>query len=264
MMTDFRLVRPATVDQAVAALADGAVPYAGGTELIAAMQLGLLQPPALVDLKPVPGLRGVTARDGEIVIGATTTHREIAASEQVRGHTALLARAATVLGNLRVRATGTIAGNVCFAEPRSDVLTALAALDARVTLRSATGQRAVPVTSFVEGAFTTVREETELLVSVHCPRTANPGSYARFQPAEYPTVAVAVTILPDGRCRTVVGAVGGSPQVFDTESPAAVDAAAIAERVEVIEDLNGAEDYKRHLTAVFIRRAIAGLRRDGA
>jgi len=261
MMADFQWVRPRTVEEALAALADGGVPYAGGTELVGAMRMGLLSAPVLVDLKRVQGLSGVRADDQELVVGATTTHREVTASADARQFAGLLATAAHVLGNERVRATGTVAGNVCFAEPRSDVLTAIVALDAEITLRSVNGTRRVPARDFVEAGFTTVRADDELMLSVHVPRTAARSFYTRFQPAEYPTVAVALVVQPDDAgCRVVVGAVGERPQWFDADSPGDVDVDRIAQDVEVLEDLNGAEDYKRHLVGVFVRRALAEAR----
>ena len=82
----------------------------------------------------------------------------------------------------------------------------------------------------------------------------------RFQPTEYPTIAVAlVDGTPDGGCRVVVGAVGERPNLFAFATLDDVDPGAIAERVEVSEDARGHEDYKRHLTEVFVRRALSQL-----
>ncbi|HEX6444745.1 MAG TPA: FAD binding domain-containing protein [Streptosporangiales bacterium] len=261
MISDFALVRPRTVADALAAMAHGGVPYCGGTELLAAMQLGMLAPDVLVDLKRLDALSGI-ARDGDrLVIGATTRHADIASSELVRSDAPVLATACGALGNQRVRATGSIAGNLCFAEPRSDVATALAALGAEVVLQSARGERTVPVAEFLEGALTTVRDDDELLVRVLVPRATGPQVYLRFQPAEYPTVSVAAVLRPSrpDPVGVVVGAVGERPYVTWAASPEAVDADAIAAHVDVIEDLGGAEDYKRHLVGVFVRRAAAEL-----
>jgi aerobic carbon-monoxide dehydrogenase medium subunit len=257
-MPEFRLRRPATVAEAVDDLAAGGVAYCGGTELVPVLQMGLLAPEVLVDLKRVEGLDGVSEAGDDVVIGARVTHDEAESSPLVRRHAAVLAEATARLGNARVRATGTLAGNICFAEPRSDVLTALVALQARVDLRSASGTRSVGVEEFVEGPFGTVREDDELLEAIRIPTRPTRGAYVRFQPAEYPTVTVAA-VEGDGGCRVVVGAVGEVPGVFTYPRAADVDAADIAERVDVTEDLNGGEDYKRHVTSVFVRRALAQL-----
>jgi carbon-monoxide dehydrogenase medium subunit len=259
----FALRRPTSVAEAVDELASGGVAYCGGTELVAVLRLGLIAPERLVDLKRVAGLEGITEAGDDIVLGARVTHDEAEQSPAVRQHAPVLAAATAQLGNARVRATGTLAGNVCFAEPRSDIVTALIALRADVVLLSAAGTRTVPVDEFVEGAFTTTRADDELLESIRIPRRQGRSAYVRFQPAEYPAVTVAATEDADG-CRVVVGAVGERPDVFTFPSVADVDVVAIAESVDVTEDLTGREDYKRHLTGVFVRRAIAQLQQGAA
>lgn len=263
MTRGFELRRPTSVAEAVDELASGGVPYCGGTELVAVLRLGLVAPERLVDLKRVAGLEGITEAGDDIVLGARVTHDEAEQSPSVRQHAPVLAAATAQLGNARVRATGTLAGNVCFAEPRSDIVTALIALRADVVLVSAAGPRTVPVDSFIEGAFTTTRADEELLESIRVPRTQGSSAYVRFQPGEYPAVSVAATEHADG-CRIVVGAVGERPDVFTFPSADDVDITAVAEGVDVTEDLTGREDYKRHLTGVFVRRAIAQLQRGAA
>ena len=258
MTPGFELRRPTSVPEAVEELASGGVAYCGGTELVAVLRLGLVAPERLVDLKRVVGLEGITEAGDDIVLGARVTHDEAERSPSVRQHAPVLAAATAQLGNARVRATGTLAGNVCFAEPRSDIVTALLALRADVVLVSATGSRTVPVDEFIEGAFTTTRADEELLESIRIPRTRGRSAYVRFQPAEYPAVTVAATEDSDG-CRIVVGAVGERPELFRFPSAGDVDVVAISEGVDVTEDLTGREDYKRHLTGVFVRRAIAQL-----
>ncbi|MGH3504046.1 MAG: FAD binding domain-containing protein [Nocardioidaceae bacterium] len=262
MSGDFSLLRPRTVNEAVRLLADGAgVPYCGGTELLPVIRMGLLRPDALIDLKRVRGLAGVADAGEWVTVGAATTHREIAGSGLLRAHAGILCTAAHALGNMRVRATGTVGGNVCFAEPRSDIAAALVALRASAVLRSAHGERTVRVDDFLESAFTTTRRDDELLVEIRLPKDVPPAAYVRFQPAEYPTVSVAV--VPPSHSRAgvlVVGAVGERPQRFEVGSLDDVDAEGLSWAVDVVPDLNGAEDYKRHLTAVFVRRALARVR----
>jgi carbon-monoxide dehydrogenase medium subunit len=252
----FDLHRPTTVEEAVDHLAAGGVPYCGGTELVMVLRMGLMSPESLVDLKRVGGLTGIIDAGDEIRLGARVTHDEAEASPLVGRFAPVLRAATAALGNARVRATGTLAGNICFAEPRSDVLTALLAVRAQVHLRSATGSRSLTVSDFVEGAFSTVREDEELLESIRIPQGVRAGSYVRFQPAEYPTVSVAAVTDAAGS-RLVVGAVGERPEVFEAPDLRDLDPDDVAARVDVTEDLNGAEDYKRHVTAVHVRKAIS-------
>lgn len=258
----FEHAAPADLSTVLAAVADGAVPYCGGTELLAAMSMGLLQPDRIVSLRKLEELRGIGTADGVLAIGATTTHREIARSEQVRTAAPLLADVAHRVGNARVRATGTIGGNLAFAEPRSDVSTVLIALGARVALADASGSRHVPLVDFLHGAYETDLQPGELLLRVDVPLgAADVGVYRKVTITERPVVGVAVARLREtGTWRVVVGAVGDEPYVAEAANLEDVDAVAIASAVDVMADLSGSEDYKRHLTEVTVRRCCEAAR----
>lgn len=263
MLPTFELSRPTTLDEAVGCIADGGVAYVGGTELLAAMNIGLVAPERLVDLKRLGELNGITVDDG-LTIGASTRHHQIAASEDVRRHAPMLAEACSNLGNARVRATGSIGGNICFADPRSDVTTTLLALQADINLYSADATRTVPIDEFVLGAMETDCEPDELVRSVRVPSAAGRHHvYLRHQPTEYPTLCVALTLerdRPEGPVRVVIGAVCERPQAFTAASLDAIDADEWLTDLDVIEDLNGSEAYKRHLVRVFVGRATARMR----
>ena len=239
-----------------------ALAYHGGTELLAVMRLGLLRPARLVDLKRVEGLAGVRRVGADVVIGAGTTHLQVGADSTIRAHAPLLAEVADLVGNVRVRASGTIGGNLCFAEPKSDVTTALMALGANVTLRTADAERTLTLGDFLLGGYMTDLQPGELLTEITVPADAA-GAYAyrKMQTAERPTVGVAATApgARGTRYRVVVGAVGEVPSVHEADNRDDFDPAAIAEQVDVIPDLAGAEDYKRHVTGVYIERTLADL-----
>lgn len=261
MIPAFDLRRPQTMEEALGLVADGATPYCGGTELIAAMKIGILRPDVLVDLKTLPVLRGISVQHGRVRIGGCTTHREVSGSPVVAEHAQALVSATSQLGNVRVRAVGSLGGNLCFAEPRSDVATALAVLGASVELTSSGGQREVSIKDFIAGPFTTIRDERELLTAVFVPAAGARSHYLRFQPAEYPTATVG--LLPGPPVRVAVGAVGGQPQVFRFGRLGDVSPGEIARRSEILPDLQGAEDYKRHLVAVLTERILAEARERG-
>lgn len=268
VLPDFQHARPTTVDEALDLLEDpDALPYHGGTELLAVMRIGLLRPQCLVDLKRVTELAAITTDDGHVVVGGGATHREVAADPIVRQHVPLLADVVRRVGNVRVRASGTVAGNLCFAEPKSDLATALLALEADVVLRSSSGERTMPVDEFLLGAYITDLQPGELLTQVRVRADyARRAVYRKYQTEERPSVGVAVVLsdLADPSCRVAVGAVGERPSLFAAPDPGGIDPRAIAEHLDVIPDLGGAEDYKRHVTAVTIARAIDDLQGDAA
>jgi carbon-monoxide dehydrogenase medium subunit len=260
VLPPFSLVRPSNLDDALAEIDDDALPYVGGTEILLAMRAGLLRPAALVDLKGVADLNRLETDEHTLRIGASATHHDVARHAAVVERVPLLADVLHRVGNARVRATGTLGGNLCFAEPKSDVATALVALDAGVVLRSPRGERALPVRDFVVGPYTTDREPDELLVRIDVPLVPERrGVYLKYQTMERPSVGVAA-VEWNGTRRVVVGAVSEIPMVFDDD----IDPEAIATAIDPIPDLTGSERYKRHVTSVFVARALALLQEDAA
>jgi carbon-monoxide dehydrogenase medium subunit len=277
--SDFRLHRPDGLADALAVrgeLGDEAALYAGGTELLLALKMGVLEYEHLIDLKRCPELRGVRELDGALRIGATTTHRELETSPLVARLLPALAELERNVANVRVRAAGTLGGNLAFAEPHADPPALLTALDARVELSGPDGTRALAVDDFVLGAYETALAVDELLTAVIVPVPA-PGvraTYRKVATLERPTVGVAAVgeLVGDvfaGSPAVVVGAVDERPLRVDATALSgfsmrdldAVQAVVEAARdlVDPVDDLSGSADYKRHLTGVVVRRALEHL-----
>jgi len=244
---------------ALESLGSGAVPIYGGTELLPAMGMGLLAPEKVVSLKAVEELRVCHVEHGCLVVGAGLTHLEISRHELVRSLVPLLGEVADGVGNIRVRSTGTLGGNLAFAEPRSDLTTTLLAFDARIRLAGAAGVRSLPLSEFVLGPYEVDLRPGELIISVAIREGASDFSiYRKVVMSERPVVGAAlVHLVGPSRWRLVVGAVGLSPTILDTERLVEIDAVALASNIDVTSDLSGSEDYKRHLTFVTVRRCIA-------
>jgi carbon-monoxide dehydrogenase medium subunit len=252
MLPDFALHRPTALDEALGLLDWDNVGYAGGTELVAAMRLGVRRPDALIDLKRVPDLGGIDTTDADTVaIGALTTHRQLAADADARRLVPLLTGVVAHVGNVRVRSTGTIGGNLAFAEPRSDVATACVALDASVEIAGPGGRRRTStVDDLIVGPYETTLEPDELIVRLLVPVQRHPDArYWKFQPMERPTLGVA--IVPDDEGTTVVvGAATGRPVRTRLPGDGATAADAIRHfcaDVELLADLTGSVEYKRAL-----------------
>ena len=143
--------------------------YAGGTELLIVMKERLAHFPHLIDIKRIPGLNEIAfdAERRELSIGAVATHRDLERSPVVRERFPALGELEAAVANIRVRNAGTIGGNLCFAEPHSDPATLLTALDAQLTLTSASGTRQLPMASFITGLMETARRHEEILVDHH-------------------------------------------------------------------------------------------------
>lgn len=255
----FDLERPSRLEDALAAISESAAPYAGGTELLLAMKAGLLRPDTLVDLKRVEPLLRIRSDGDPISIGGAVTHRSAQLDAGIKQRLPVLSEVLERVGNPRVRAVGTLGGNLCFAEPKSDVATMLIALGGGVRLVSAQGDRVVPVEEFIVGPYTTTRAADEILLEILVPLDRSRAVYEKFQTMERPTVGVAGSMAADGSVRIVVGAVGGSPHLVVAKDLGAIDADAIASVVDVIPDMTGSARYKRHVTRIYIQRALESL-----
>lgn len=258
MLPDVAHRRPTTVSQAVEMLGDDAVAYAGGTELVPAMRLGLRQPATLVSLKGIPDLAGIdVAEDGSLLVGARTTHRQLAAHPEALRLAPLLAEAARHVGNVRVRTTGTVGGNLAFAEPRSDLATVCVALDAKVDVARPGGQRRLRVDELIVGAYATALEPDEILVRLRVrPQQEPRARYWKLQLMERPTVGVAV-VPHDRAALVVVGAATECPVRAELPfgDPSAVKH--FCGSLELTDDLAGSADYKRHVLAGHLVSSLA-------
>jgi carbon-monoxide dehydrogenase medium subunit len=264
ILSDFQLHRPATIEEAVqlrAELGDSGALYAGGTELLLAMKMGVLEYEHLVDVKRIGGLRGIALGEGELRIGAATTHREIETSALVAEHVPALASLARHVANVRVRSAGTLAGNLAFGEPHADPAALLVALDATVELIGSDGRRSLPVEQFAVGAYETELGEDELIEAVVVPLPEEPvrATYLKFQVLERPTVGVAAVARNGGAPTVVVGAVDEKPIRVETSGDIDDYVNAAREAVDPVDDLSGSAEYKRHVTGVFVRRALEAL-----
>jgi carbon-monoxide dehydrogenase medium subunit len=275
----FDLHRATSVEEAIdlrRRFGDDAAIYAGGTELLMAMKLGVARWRHLVDVKPIAALRRISLNGSVLRIGATTTHWDLERDPLVAQAIPAFARLERSVANVRVRAVGTIGGNLAFAEPHADPPTLLAALGAEVVLQGSGGLRSVPVSAFLTGMYQTALGPDEIVVAIEVPLPAAGVrvSYVKFQILERPSVGVAVVAtVRQGRFASaptvVVGAVDEVPRLVPTADLAGAEVAdrrtgaALAEAaqraIDPVADLAGGTDYKRHLVGVFARRALASL-----
>jgi carbon-monoxide dehydrogenase medium subunit len=255
--------------------ADAAI-YAGGTELILAMKTGLARWPHLIDVKPIAALASITVAKGVLRIGATATHWDIERDPQVARALPALALLEANVANVRVRAAGTLAGNLAFAEPHADPPSMLVALGARVVLEGGAGARSIPVADFITGMYETAIAADEVIVAIEIPLPVpeQRAAYVKFQILERPSVGVAaVATIRDGRFVGapvfVIGAADEVPRRVRTDQLSGADvrdaamrdalAEAARSAVDPVADLAGDVEYKRHLVGVFAQRALASL-----
>lgn len=272
----FTIHQPKTITEASQMLSefgDRGRLYAGGTELLLAMKHDLLRYEHLVDVKTIADLDKIELKNGSLMIGSTATHRAIERSRLVRQNLPVLAEMENHVANVRVRACGTLGGNLCFAEPHSDPATLLLALGAEAQVQGKAGTKTVTIDKLINGAYETSLGADELLVGVEVPlpTTSQRAAYLKFQLKERPTLGLALVLEVDGGAIKKATAVVGSVSAVPTQSEKANDlltgvraqvekqlgdaAEALADAADPIDDLEGSAEYKRHLIGVFLRRA---------
>jgi len=274
----FRYQRANSVEEAVRILAESggsAKVLAGGHSLIPMMKLRLARPEHLVDIGRIPGLKGIRVEGNELVIGALTTHGEVAASETVKEKLPVLAEAASVIGDLQVRNRGTVGGNLAHADPAADLPAAALALDGSLVAVGPDGTRTINLADFFFGPFITALATDEIVTEVRFPIPEGPwgGAYEKFahHASGYAVVGVAAAVgLRDGRIAWArVGVTGAGNQPYRASAVENALAGQAPERAVLEEaaaraaddgdigsDLFASADYRRHLCRVYALRAL--------
>lgn len=271
----FEYTPAATLDQALALIAEGAKPIAGGMSLIPMMKLRLAAPEHLVDIGKLKELNYIREQAGSIHIGAAATHYDVETSALVRGQCPLLAETAAHIGDVQVRNVGTIGGSVAHGDPSADYPAALQALEAKIVLKGAKSQRTVSAGDFFIDTFATALEPGEIVAEVIVPVEASGTgtSYQKMlQPASgFAIVGVAARVQKSGGKISMVrigitGLANVSYRAAVTEtallgtagSDADIQKAAAlaAGGVEANSDLHASGEYRKHLAAVYTARAL--------
>lgn len=274
---------PTSIDEAVAILAreDDARCVAGGASLVAMMNADLLSPSALVGLRRVSGIEGITSSDEGLRIGAMTSHATIARSDLFTAGTAVIHRAANQIAHPPIRNMGTIGGSISHADPAADFPTALIAANASIEVSGLDGQRQVPANEFFLGYYETAVGENEIVSAILVPNgPANAsGEHVKVTrvDGDFATVSVSLVLATDNnKCsyvRIAVGAVAPTPLHLDEADAvltgSALDANAISKAAAIlveasdpIDDMRGSADYRRALIPRLLKRAVSHLHTD--
>jgi carbon-monoxide dehydrogenase medium subunit len=271
---NFEYSCPSTLQDALAMLSDGSAKVlAGGMSLIPLMKLRLAAPEHVVDMRRVPGLDGIRQSSDGIHVGAMATHYKIESSPVLRAHCPLLAETASQIGDVQVRNMGTIGGSVAHSDPAADYPAALFALEAKVRLASARGERTLSFGDFLVDTFTTALEPGEIVTEIVVP-TESSGTGVSYQKLHQPASGFAMVGAAVRLARGVGGGGVGFVRVGITglaskayratnveqilQSTGDVDqaAAVVADGVEASSDLNASAHYRSHMARVYTARAI--------
>jgi carbon-monoxide dehydrogenase medium subunit len=168
----FDYVRPTTIDEACAILADasgGATALAGGQTLLPLLALRMSQPFIVVDLDKIVALKGITSTADGIRIGPMTRQNDALADRLLAQALPVFVTALGHVGHYQTRNRGTIGGSVALGEPAAEMPATAVALGATIELRSVRGARCVPADQFYHGPYATALEPDELVVAINFP-----------------------------------------------------------------------------------------------
>lgn len=264
-----------SLDEALAAIAAGARPIAGGTDLVVGARHGKAPlPNSLVAIDRLAELKNITETAHGVSIGALVSHQEIESHVLLSSVFAGLADGCALVGSPSTRHLGTLGGNIMNASPAMDTGAPLAVMGAEVELRSLHGSRRVPIEQLWTGPGRTAATADELCVAVHIPALgvrAN-SAYVRLEYRRAMEIAVVgaaafVALADDGTVAALrVGLTAVAPtiltgdllgQVGRSVADAADAAAALAmDLAKPISDVRASDRYRRHTVGVMARRAV--------
>jgi carbon-monoxide dehydrogenase medium subunit len=262
-MYSFTFHRPTSLRQAVNLLAknEEAKVLAGGHSLIPVMKMRLAGPPVLVDLSKVEGLSGVEVKGRSVVIGAMTTHAEVANSAVLREVLPGLASVPASIGDPHVRHRGTIGGSIANNDPNADYPAALLGLGATIV----TSKRRIAADDFFKGLFETALEPGEIISKVMFP-IAKKAAYQKFKHPASGFALVGVFASKRGPEIRVAATGAGANGVFRVTSfeealkkrfsPKSLDGLSIPS-TGMSSDIHANAEYRAHLVGVLARRAVA-------
>jgi carbon-monoxide dehydrogenase medium subunit len=280
-MSDLEYIEPNSLEGVFALLDpdDPAVrPIGGGTALMLMMKAGMYKPRRLVSLRQIGNRFDSFAQttDGSAFrIGALTTFAQLEHSPEIRAHFPVISQAMKTLANVRVRNVATVGGNIAHADPHLDLPPIWVALDATALIVKSGAERVIPVEEIFAGYYETTISNDELVAEIEVP--IRPGWYSRYVKVttraahDWPALGLTLSLdFEDTRVRDlrlVLSAAIDRPirllqaeaalrgeQINDASLKRAVEAC--LGEVEIESDSRGSSDYKSHLLAVHLRRAI--------
>ncbi len=277
-MRAFDHFSPQSLDEALALLnrLDGRVQMiAGGTDLMLKMRSGMLAPETIVNIKSLPELKGIAYDDESgLIMGASTTLRELTRSQVICDHYPSLAQAAGMMASEQIRSFATVGGNLCNASPSADLAPPLIALGGTLVIAGLSGERRLPLETFFVGPGESALQPGEILKEILLPPPLGQTIYLKRSPRAFMDIAVvgvAVQLhMAQGVCqqaRIVLAAVAPVPLRVQeaeaelegkpiTESRMDRAASIAAEACSPIDDVRGAAWYRQRMVQVLTRRGI--------
>lgn len=273
--TEFEYAKPKDLDEALRVLSlykETAKVLAGGTDLIVHLKENIARLEVVVDIKGIAGLNRMELKKGVLSVGALVTFADIIDSPLIKEHCPLLWEASLTVASTGVRNRATLAGNICSAVPSADSAPVLAVYDGEVLVKSIRGERRVSIHDWFTGPKRTVLASDEIMLAVEftLPKPKTGGCYAKLSRYEGEDLAqggIAVLALADNTYRVAACALGprparcpGTEAVLNGNTLTAKVLArakdAILKEINPITDVRSTKEYRNHMAAVMLGRAL--------
>jgi len=282
--SDFLYHRPSTVEEAVSLLADydgDARILAGGQSLMPMMNLRLARPASVIDICDLEALKTIRVEGDETVLGAMVRYRRIEEDPVIAERLPVLPHLLHWVGDRQVRNRGTIGGALVQADPTGEMALAALVLGARLKVMGRRGTRVLNAEDFYVGSYATALAKDEMVLEIRYPRQPRMFSFFEINRRHNDFAVVSVLAVGDrddagqwSGIRIGLGGVDETPKLafsamkhLQTGNLAdeAIEAAAQAASVEVSppSDIRASEEYRRHLTRIYVARALRSLRNGG-
>jgi xanthine dehydrogenase small subunit len=256
------LIEPRSLKHALQLLGDqpSVVPLAGCTDVYVSLNAGAAPGTRYLNLWELDELRGIRSAGSGLTIGALTTFSEIIRSPLVRKRLPMLAAAASGIGAVQVQNRGTLGGNVANASPAGDSLPVLAAADATLVLRSASGTRRVRFNEFYTGYRRTAMQPGELILAIEIPAVVGCQWYRKVGTRSAQAISkVVMAAVRAPRPRIALGSV--APTVVRAAATEACLAAGgsldearavLMTEISPIDDVRSTAAYRRHVAGTLL------------
>jgi carbon-monoxide dehydrogenase medium subunit len=279
-MKDFEYFAPKTVEEALSLLSQykgEAKIIAGGQSMLVIMRQGLIAPEYVVDIKGISALDYMTYDERlGLKIGALTTHRTIEKSPVIQKYFGVLSEMERNLATIQTRNWGTIGGNLCHGDPAGDPVPVLTVLDAKLKVKSLSGERTVAMEGFSKDILEVDLNPDEMLIEIQVPPPRPHTGIAHEKlmvmqgDAGIVGAAVSITLKPgNGMCedaRIVLSNAASIPLRAKEAERCLVgkkingelltEAGQVASKeASPPSDVHGSEEYRREMIKVFVTRA---------
>ena len=280
-MSDLRYESPDSVESAVALLAGASGTtrvLAGGTDVLVQLHADIVEPELVVDIKRIPGLKGISRESGGFRVGANTSGMEMMDHKAFAAAWPGIIDGVKLIGSIQVKGRATVAGNLCNASPAADSVPPMIASGALASISGPGGNREAPVGDIAIGPGKTSLAKGEIITSFFVPDAPpnSGGAYLRFTPRTEMDIAVVgcavnLTLDGSGTCTTATMALGAVAEKCITVPGASealvgtkVDDAALDKLAEAasaaarpIDDKRGTKDFRIKVAGVLARRVAA-------